>query len=164
MNAIALPLYGSRGRGKQTLISPEDYDRVGHYHWRLSKAGYVYRRYTSGIRNHSIYLHQVILDAPSGFQRDHRDADRLNNTRENLRLATQQQNTANARKRKGCTSRFKGVSRLKGEWWQAGITFEGRSIYLGIFKDEIEAARAYDRAAREHFAEYARLNFPGDAA
>lgn len=37
---------------------------------------------------------------------------------------------------------------------------DGRNIWVGLFRDEIEAARAYDAAARQHFGEYCYQNFP----
>jgi hypothetical protein len=44
--------------------------------------------------------------------------------------------------------------------WLARIRVDGRLIQLGYLADEEAAARAYDAAARQHFAAFARLNFP----
>lgn len=44
--------------------------------------------------------------------------------------------------------------------WEATIGLNGRHIYLGIYKDEIEAAKAYDKAASQYHGQYARLNIP----
>lgn len=98
-------------------------------------------------------MHREIVDAP---EVDHRNGDRVDNRRANLRAATHLQNCQNARP-KG-QSRFKGVSRYR-ERWHARIKVPGRRIDLGSFHDEESAARAYDVAAREHFGEFARLNF-----
>jgi hypothetical protein len=38
--------------------------------------------------------------------------------------------------------------------------FDGKQKYLGSFNEERDAAAAYDRAAKELFGDYARLNFP----
>jgi hypothetical protein len=60
-----------------------------------------------------------------------------------------------------CTSRFKGVCwNRKNEKWMAYIKKDQVSRTLGHFDDEIEAAEARDKAARELFGEHASLNFP----
>lgn len=41
-----------------------------------------------------------------------------------------------------------------------GDGLDNRRVNLGDFVDEIEAARAYDTAARTNFGQYAALNFP----
>jgi hypothetical protein len=51
-----------------------------------------------------------------------------------------------------------------GKKWQVQIKINHKSHYIGIFKDEEEAARAYDKAARELHGEFAALNFPNDPA
>jgi hypothetical protein len=52
------------------------------------------------------------------------------------------------------------VHRDKNGKWKAGIRVGGRQTFIGLFDDEVEAARAYDRKAREMFGEFAYLNFP----
>lgn len=96
---------------------------------------------------------------------DHRNGDGLDCRFQNLRSATSQQNCANSAVSKNCRSGFKGVRQGRGsQKWTAQIGVGWRSVYLGTFTDKIEAARAYDRAAIEHFGEFARLNFPIESA
>jgi hypothetical protein len=105
-------------------------------------------------------MHRLILGAPEGVLVDHVDGDGLNNTRANLRLCTSSQNAANIKAVWGC-SRYKGVSpHSASSRWQVILTYMGERIYLGLFDDEEEAARAYDRKALELRGEYAHLNFP----
>lgn len=87
-------------------------------------------------------------------------ATRLQDGSRELLVCTSQQNLYNSRPH-GKTSRFKGVSwntRLKR--WIASIHHGGRPHFIGQFTNEIEAAKAYDRAAASLFGEYAYLNFP----
>ena len=96
---------------------------------------------------------------------DHIDGDGLNNRRSNLRPATPSQNNANRRKSRQNTSGFKGVSYYhRTSRWRAYVGVDGKAIHLGYFDTAIDAARAYDAAALEHFGEFARINFPeGDS-
>ena len=61
-----------------------------------------------------------------------------------------------------CSSQFKGVSwHGQNDSWRASIHVDGKTHYLGSFHSEVEAAVAYDCAARERFGpEHAWLNFP----
>lgn len=89
---------------------------------------------------------------------DHRDRDKLNNRIDNLRVATRSQNTANTRKSWG-SSKAKGVYwETKRKSFRAHVRFHGKSIHLGYFDIEDEAAHAYNKKAIELFGEYASLN------
>ncbi len=103
-----------------------------------------------------VLMHRQITGASQEEQVDHRDRNGLNNTRENLRIASSQQNAFNRGKRNG---EFKGVSKCRRKW-RARITIDGKEEYLGVFSTPEEAARVYDRRARELFGEFAVVNFP----
>jgi hypothetical protein len=106
-------------------------------------------------------LHRVVMDAKVGELIDHQDGNGLNNTRENLRRATHQGNSANSRSQRGSVSRFKGVGYHKqARKWEAFIRHEGKKQHLGLHDDEESAARAYDEMAIRLFGEFAKPNFP----
>jgi len=154
------------GEGEFTIVDAADYYRYGKFKWSVVGTGknlYAVRNVKVGPKLTTITrLHREIMNAPRGLLVDHRNNDGLDNRRSNLRLATHSQNQCNKRKTGSKTSsRFRGVYFDKRRMlWQAYIRYNGKRIYLGKFDDEIEAARAYDRAAREYHKEFAKLNFP----
>jgi len=106
-------------------------------------------------------MHRAILQPLPGVLIDHIDGNGLNNQRANLRLATQKQNVRYAKAKSTNKVGYKGVSLDKvRQLFKATITVDGRQISLGRYLDPIEAARAYDQGARQHFGTFAFLNFP----
>lgn len=108
------------------------------------------------------FLHRLILAPDPGFEVDHRNRNGLDCRRVNLRLCTHSQNCANRRKTKDSTGQFRGIFQQKSGKWAARITVSGKTIYLGTFETDIDAAEEYDRAAVKHFGEFAALNFPDE--
>lgn len=110
-----------------------------------------------------ISLGRYLLGLPTGDRRlvDHKNGNALDNRKENLRVATKQQNNANRGLLINNKSGYKGVSwRQLSKRWCAFISVNNKSKFLGSFKIKEEAARAYDKAAKEHYGEFAILNFP----
>jgi hypothetical protein len=107
-----------------------------------------------------LYLHQAIIGKEKGKHIDHKNDDGLDNRRKNIRHCTIRQNQQNRHAACGL-SRFKGVIKKKQpSTWGAHIRANGKMLWLGTFYSEEDAARAYDDAARLHFGEFARCNFP----
>ena len=157
------------GEGQFTILDALDYYRYSSFKWTMGGQGttvYAVRSTKIGAKITTRRLHREIMNAPKGLLVDHANGDTLDNRRANLRLATHFQNTCNRRKTKSNTSsRFVGLYLEKNSnRWVTHIWHHGKKIYLGRFKSEIDAARAYDKAALEYHKEFARLNFPQDKA
>jgi hypothetical protein len=153
------------GEGRFTIVEPCDFYRLNNFHWTITGDGehiYAIRNVIkSGAKTTAMRLHREIMNSPKGLLVDHRNNDTLDNRRANLRVATHSQNNFNCRKRKNTSSRFIGVSFDKHKVvWTAYISFHRKRMWLGCFKTEFDAARAYDVAARMYHKEFARLNFP----
>lgn len=137
------------------IVDPEDHWLLEKYGWINNGQGY----FQAYVDDKLVYLHRKILDVKNNRFVDHKDGNLLNCRRENLRLCTNSQNQANSKKRKNCTSKYKGVCWNKARNnWLSSICVNQTTIYLGSFYSEVEAAIAYNKAAINYFGEFARLN------
>jgi hypothetical protein len=150
------------------IVSDKDYERVSEYHWHAMSTGNrgvcASRRFRINKVRILQLMHRFILgiEKEDRLDVDHKNGNALDNRRKNLRICTKAQNMYNRRKQKTpCTSKYKGVSWRKTEKkWVVGIKFNRKSLNLGYYKNEIYAAKVYDKKAKELFGEFACLNFP----
>jgi len=148
--------------GLFATVDAADYEKVSKYKWYASYRGSnVYAVCNQGKRR--VYMHRMLMRPRTGYIVHHLDGNGLNNRRCNLRVCTRREHQA-SRGPCGGTSRFVGVFRhndKKGKW-HANIQWRGEHYDLGLFDDEIEAAKARDRKAYELHGERAYLNRPED--
>lgn len=134
-------------------------DGYNFYLSTMKRAGkirfYVYTK----IKNKIIRLHRLVLGVNDpGILVDHVDGDTFNNRRSNLRCVSNQQNQWNRKCNLG-RSKYKGVCWHKlAKKWKAAITYNYKTINLGLFRDEISAAKSYNCVARILYGTYASLN------
>lgn len=151
-------------RGAFALVDDEDYGWLSQMNWHCTERGYAARRVASPtMRARTQKMHRLIMGLDGGnpsLQVDHINGNKLDNRRENLRVCTHAENNQN-RGQRGGRSRYKGIVFFhKEQDWGARIRKNGKRIYLGRFKTEEDAARAYDMAARKHHGAFAYVNFP----
>jgi len=153
-------------QGRFAIVDPADYESLSRHKWRLCKTKgknvlYAERTVRRSDGTYSrMLMHREVLRPPRGYVIDHVNGCGLDNRRANLRLATAAQNAWNAGGRGG-RSGYKGVWLAKDKGlWRASIVCCGRRRHLGYFRDKRDAAKAYDRAAREYHGQFAVLNFP----
>jgi HNH endonuclease len=143
-------------QGKYALIDDKDFELVSQYKWHYNN-GYA-KTWHKGKR---IRMHRLIMNAPDGVEVDHRDLNKLNNQKANLRFCTTTQNNQNGKIRKNNTSGYKGVMLEKSTGhWRPGIYANGKCYYCGQFIDKHHAALAYDLWATDLHGEFANTNFP----
>jgi len=157
-NARWIPLT----KGQFVLVDEEDYEELSKYNWHSDSNNYAVRESRINKTRLRFIMHRQIMNFPSKkFEIDHINMNQLDNRKTNLRLATHQQNNVNKGNRIDNKTGYKGIywekSRNK---WQAHIEVNQKKIHLGRFAIKEDAARAYDTAAKKHFGEFARLNFP----
>ena len=150
-------------QGLFTNVDEPDYALISNHTWYAAKERRrVYaRRNSRGGPTKFVKMHRTIAGAPVGVEVDHINGNGLDNRRANLRLCSNPENTRNQGLSIANTSGFKGVTwRRKECCWRAQIGHDRANIYLGSFPTAIEAALAYDAAARRFFGAFARPNFP----
>lgn len=108
-------------------------------------------------------VHRLVAKAFLGLKDelvDHKNRVTTDNRVVNLRLCTMSQNLGNTKiRRDKKASKFKGVTKESGvKKWRVQITFNKVRRHIGVFDTELEAARAYENAARSTFGEFARCN------
>jgi hypothetical protein len=146
-------------KGMFAIVDAEDYEWLSRYSWvtALSGGKLYAARHEKGKR---IFMHREIMHAPKSQVVDHIDGNSLNNPKVNLRLCSCSENNCN-RRPTGKTSGYKGVSRYKrSNLWRSTASYKGKSVHVGYYEDEIEAARASDHKNVELHGEFAYVNFP----
>lgn len=176
-------------RGRKAYVDANVYENLNAYRWHWvdgGKAnGYAMRWLAKGdpLRSENQspgrYLHHDVLGVSGSVHVDHRNENGLDCRKENLRIADRSKNGANRSKFTGrFTSKYKGVVdrskhfarshmravkvRAIDRPWLARIRVKGQLINLGLHATERDAAVAYDRAAVQHFGEFAKTNFPAE--
>lgn len=132
--------------GKFAIVDDEDFEYINQWKWHTKEGKntfYAIRTEGSGENKKRFRMHRVVMNAPDGIEVDHRDRNGVNNRKENLRLATHQQNGMNKGMQSNNKSGQTGVHKVKrtGKWW-AYIKKDRKMISLGfhdLFKDAVEA-------------------------
>lgn len=143
-----------------TLVDAADAERLVPFGlgYRLNGYAFIYSSKKGRGRRVETLLHRFLCDVGPDIEVDHKNGDRLDNRRENLRAATREANAQNAMQPLG-RSGFRGVQ-LDGALFAAAIRADNAVTYLGQFLTAEDAARAYDDAARALHGEFAIVNFP----
>ena len=141
------------------LMDDEDWEKfknIGIYIIpNKSKIPYLY--FSSAYKQRS--LSRYLMGDPSGFVVDHINGNTLDNRRKNLRICTQSENLRNSKKHIKKSSEYKGVSFVKKvQKYRASIRIKGHNFFIGEYKEEKDAALAYNKTALEYFGDYASLN------
>lgn len=125
-----------------------------------------------GSRQHVHFsVHRLVWELfvgpiPENVTIDHINNCQWDNRLSNLRLASHKENCRNSKAKRGRklkgTYPYKIDGRLTSKF-TAQIRCAGKSVHLGVFDSELEAAKAYNDAARKYFGEFANLNVIEDA-
>jgi hypothetical protein len=149
-------------RGKFAIVDSEDCEWLSKFKWNAHERGRTwYARRVASAK--TVFMHRAIMehhgyDLTSG-EVDHINGDGLDNRKSNLQVISHAENIRKSRVQKNNTSGYRGVSWHKGDCrWRVYIEVDNIRKYLGSFKNKIDAALAYDKAAKRYFGKFANLN------
>lgn len=149
-------------RETKIFIDSQDFHFVDKIRWSIGfnthGKGLFVKRSNKG---KTLLLHRLIMNVNDrDIHVDHINHNGLDNRRCNLRLCTHTQNMKNKSSKINGTSKYLGVCWHKvNKKWTSNIRCSNKLLFLGYFTDEIEAAKAYDNAAKEVHGEFANFNF-----
>jgi hypothetical protein len=135
----------------EVLVDEDNWHELSQISWHI-KDGYIINRKVGR-------MHRYIMKAKDGEIVDHINNNRYNNRRCNLRIASAGLNNHNRIKSKNASSKYFGVYfNKKDKNWKSEISYDGKRHYIGTFKEEIDAAKAYNKKAIEFYKDNANLN------
>lgn len=139
-------------------VDDVDFKRLIKYKWNCSLCKDGFYRISTTQHKKTIILSRLIMKSPKGKVVDHINHDNLDNRKINLRVCTNSENLYNLKLRKSSKYGYKGISLRKNKWI-VQLKKNNKYFYCGLFDDKIEAAKAYDKKAKELFGTFANLNF-----
>lgn len=149
------------GKTYKILLDDADAKLFDSRNWYMAVVKNKYFYVSAGSRKNATTLQRELMKPKLGFVVDHINGNTLDYRRSNLRVCTYSQNMQNAGKIPSNHSKFKGVtfvSSNRKNHWRAHICLPEKTLCLGYFGSDVEAARKYDSVARELFGEFARTN------
>ncbi len=143
-------------QGKFATVDDEDFDRIMSIgKWQFHSRGYAAHNTYSQKKKVTILMHRVVIDCPEGMQTDHKNMNKLDNRKENLRMATVGQNHCNRTAQKNNSTGIKGVQK-RGNSFRAALNFGGKRVFNKSFRTPEEASAARLAAAVKFHGEFAR--------
>lgn len=140
------------------LIDKDDYKRVKMFRWSIDSHGYAISKAFTGTNSTlRVKMHRLIMSFPEGLLIDHKDMNKINNKKINLRTSSKTTNSANRFAQSNNKLKIKGVTfRRDRNKFRATIGHKGKQYFLGNFETAEEAKNAYNLKAKELFGEFFR--------
>ena len=129
--------------GEIMICDLEDWNRLKVFCWSKGNTGYAEAR----VNGKTTPFHHLVIDCESGIVRDHKNRNKIDNRKENLRVVTYSENNSN-RHYKNKTG-YRGVSK-NGSGFSARVFINGKNKYLGTYRTIEEAVKARKEVMNNH--------------
>lgn len=139
----------------------EDYERVKEHCWNQSDNGYIRTSIRENGKKHTVFLHRFVLNITDKKQLvDHKDRNKTNCRKSNLRLASSSQNLINQGINPRNKTGYTGViltwgKHKKKHKYVSFIVINKKTIYLCWSNDIEECLIARLKAEKEYYGEFA---------
>lgn len=144
--------------GNEVIVDEDIWHEIMKYSWLTNPYGYC----QALVNKKLIKMHQLVYQMYYEYIPkliDHSNQNKSDNRIKNLIEKTSSENNHNKPKHKNASSKYYGVSLHSGkQHWQVKIKKDGKEFYLGIYKNELDAAKAYNVKALELYGDHANLN------
>lgn len=140
----------------RSIISVDKLEEAKKHKWTCTFRRGAISYVTTTVNKVVKKMHQVLFNIPDGMVGDHIDRNPLNNTNDNIRIATQKNNSRNLPVKKNNTSGVSGV--FWDKWckkWRAQIKSDLKMFQLGSYVDKDDAITARLNAEIKYFGDYA---------
>ena len=143
-------------QNKVAIVDDDDFERISQYNYYFNGKYPCRNKLISKDKYKTWYIHWDVIGKPEiPFQIDHRDGNRLNNSKTNLRMCSNEQNSYNRHILPRNKSGYRGVSWVKNaRKWRSQIYFKRKQIYLGLFSSKEDAIMVYNDAAKKYHKEF----------
>jgi len=153
---IAIP-----SRNTSTIVDEDVAEKIGSKTVGIDQCGYaiIHSRQSNGSYKRS-YVHRLAVQPPVGMCVDHKNGDKLDNSRENLRIVTTAENARNRHCSPKSKSGFYGVYE-HGKYFRISFRRNYKLFsFGGSWRSSEIAAIFSDGIRREFMSEFAAANFP----
>lgn len=150
-------------RDYEDLYHVSNHGRIRSFHARskgaevfpgMNEKGYKFMPLSRGGKLKNKRIARLVAEAflpdwDEALEVDHINGIKTDNMASNLRMITHRQNCRSfTTTKRGATSKYRGVSWYKRDCkWKVDIGVNGKSMHVGYFTSEVEAAKAWDEKA-----------------
>lgn len=138
--------------GDLIYADSEDLNLLKKHSWCISKTGYAVAR----IGEKTIKMHRLLMNVIENTEAvvDHKDGNKLNNRKNNLRVCSQAENSRNKRVRN--IYGVSGIRKTECGFYNVRITVNRKGVHIGNFKSLNEAIEARKRAEAKYHGEFGK--------
>ena len=141
-------------KGEEFYFDLEDYDKIKDYYWLKTEYGYIHS--TNRKDKQYVFLHRLVMNINDPeIICDHINCNKIDNRKNNLRIATRSGNATNRPPYEKSVSGYSGVTfdKTKNKWL-VRIYINHKQVNLGCYDNLDEAIAKPLKAEEKYYGEF----------